>query len=406
MPLCSGLSALIQAATEQLGHLVDTETAASDAASELSHHSYHVDGYASSSDGDLRASTPTRSPNILEDRRKLSFPELLMTLLSDPNISDILTFLPDGKFFAIRTKEFSEDLMIQRFHLKSFEEFLELTKGWGFTRINGNSNASGSIQVFRHPHFKRGAAGSLKNIRFGQNPTEARMSTISDGARIDYSLSDDSQGSSKRRLSPSHVDRDSEDTSQKQQRAKEEAVTSTGGEHDHPPLSLASSINDSEHSKSRRRSSTENRSYALAITASKLDLHCSDDEDVNTNTDTEARPSIARSSVRLIDGAVERATHTIVTNAIETLLFDEGHTRQTYLKHEKELSKSSLPGVIPISQQLFAPPEGTNSAQEPNEEQTTPNTTDESSKENKLIVCPSQLEAAAALMKQAGVNSA
>jgi hypothetical protein len=52
---------------------------------------------------------------------------------------------------------------------------------------------------------------------------------------------------------------------------------------------------------------------------------------------------------------VDNATHNIVTDAIETLLFDESHTRATYLKHEKELSTSSLPGVVPISKQLFSP---------------------------------------------------
>lgn len=109
------------------------------------------------------------------------------------------------------------------------------------------------------------------------------------------------------------------------------------------------------------------------------------------------------SSGRLVDGAVEKATHTIVTDAIETLLFDEGHTRETYRKHEKELSKSSLPGVIPISQQLFAPPtEGTQTP--PNEDMSTPNGKDESFKENRHAVSPSQLEAAAALMKQAGAG--
>ena len=58
----------------------------------------------------------------------------------------------------------------------------------------------------------------------------------------------------------------------------------------------------------------------------------------------------------LEDGSVasSSATHDIVTDAIEALLFDEIHTRETYNKHEKELSLSSLPGVVPISKQLFA----------------------------------------------------
>jgi len=57
----------------------------------------------------------------------------------------------------------------------------------------------------------------------------------------------------------------------------------------------------------------------------------------------------------LVDQAVKSATHTIVTDAIETLLHDEMHTIVTYVKHEKELSRSSLPGVVPMSKQLFEP---------------------------------------------------
>ena len=420
MPFCSGLSALIQAATEQLGHLVDADNNTASDASELSHQCHQADGYASSSDGDgLRATTPTLTPTIFkEDGKKLTFPALLMTLLLDPDNSDIITFLPDGKFFAIRTNEFAEDLMIRHFNLKSIEGFLELMKVWGFDRINGNNShhTNSTIQVFRHPHFKRGAIGSIKRIRFGQDPTDARMSAMPDRARIEYTMSEDSQGSStKRRLSPSHVGRDSEDTPQKQQRAQGDS--SVDGDHEHTPSSMgttSSSLNDSNHHpQARRRSSTEIRSYALAITTSKLDLHCSDEED---NVDAEALPALTvrrssairsssgmGSSGRLVDGAVEKATHTIVTDAIETLLFDEGHTRETYRKHEKELSKSSLPGVIPISQQLFAPPtEGTQTP--PNEDMSTPNGKDESFKENRHAVSPSQLEAAAALMKQAGAG--
>jgi len=88
------------------------------------------------------------------------------------------------------------------------------------------------------------------------------------------------------------------------------------------------------------------RSLAMAITTEKLNLKTADSpQDGNDN---------ATASTPLIERAVESATCTIVTSAIETLLRDEGHTRETYLKHEKELSRSSIPGVVPISKQLFA----------------------------------------------------
>jgi hypothetical protein len=399
MPLCSGLSALIQAATSQLGHLVDNE---SSDVSEFSHPSpRHGDGYASSLDGDLRASTSIRSPSIgPEDGMKLSFPEILMTLLLDPDNNDTITFLPDGTFFAIRTKEFSEDLLRLQFHLSLFEEFLEQIQGWGFTRISGDETPSEKIQVFRHPHFKRGVSPDMKHIKFGHNPTDSRMSAVPEGSRIEYSFSDDSTASAaKRRLSPSHLERDSEDTSQKQRAIEETTSTSQ----DHTTSSAASVGNDSssEPSQARRRSSTEMRSYALAVTTAQLNLHASsEDDDANeTNISGMMKPSIP-----LVDGAVERATHTIVTDAIETLLFDERHTRETYLKHEKELSKSSLPGVVSISKQLFSPFEDQNAAQqEQSEEGTATVPKGESSKENTLVTAtPSQLEAAVALIKQAG----
>ena len=86
------------------------------------------------------------------------------------------------------------------------------------------------------------------------------------------------------------------------------------------------------------------RSMALAITTEKLNLKC----------DSE-RKGDEENSTPLIERALESTTHTIVTDAIESLLRDEGHTKETYLKHEKELSRSSLPGIVPLSKQLFSP---------------------------------------------------
>merc|ERR1711935_1130079 len=65
-------------------------------------------------------------------------------------------------------------------------------------------------------------------------------------------------------------------------------------------------------------------------------------------------------SLSLVDGGVETATQNIATDATEALLFDETHTRETYHRHEKELSVSSLPGVVSISKQLFSASENNN----------------------------------------------
>lgn len=130
-----------------------------------------------------------------------------------------------------------------------------------------------------------------------------------------------------------------------------------------------------------RRSPDELRSVALAFTAEKLNLRrgsgCDGDGGTSGASNTAGAQSTlapntsdwssssfsssasnrkglgASLSSALVDQAVQSATHTIVTDAIETLLHDEYHTKETYLKHSRELSRSSLPGVVPISKQLF-----------------------------------------------------
>lgn len=425
MPVYSGLSALIQAATSQLGHLIDNSDA-----SELSHHSpYHNgDGYASSSDGDThgRSSTPTWTPTIVpegshnENRRSI-FPELLMTVLVAPENADISTFLPDGKFFAIRVKEFSDDLLHRHFHLTTFQEFLDELNSWGFSVISSEeetdgsaSNVSeGSIQVFRHPHFRKGATVDLRHVRFSACGNLDPGSTSGNGngssvgvpgrARIEYTMSDDSSTSAKRRLSPSHVQRDSEVNS-----SKLRAVEDADYEYDHVSVASSHHSADTSSRAARRRSSTEIRSKALAVTAAQLSLDDGHPHIRETRTSKAER----RASLPLADGGLDKATQTIVTDAIETLLFDERHTREMYLKHEKELSKSSLPGVIPISKQLFSPP---SSDAPPRAQQVAAATRAlmqpaEISSMNYQnaphpgSVSPSQLEAAAALVKQAGMK--
>jgi hypothetical protein len=365
MPVYSGLSALIQAATSQLGQSPSLENSNDNNPSNVENYNMtYLEGEAQGS-------------IVPQDGKELSFPELLMTLLLDPKNMDTITFLPDGIYFAMRTKAFSEGAMRERFQLNSIDAFLEQIQGWGFTRICGNEDESiTGIQVFRHPCFKCGDVNGLKALKFGQNPTEARMSAIPENLRsIQLSMSEDSGSSSiKRRLSPSHTEQETEDSLQKAQRVYE--ADKVNGPTDLPIVRTSSSGNDSEASQSRRRSSTEIRSYALAVTTAELDIQSGDSEDGN-----ESSKPATDGKASLVEGGVERATHTIVTDAIETLLFDEGHTRETYLKHEKELSKSSLPGVVPISKQLFSPSEGVaNAIASETSKQ------DEMAKENKGIV--------------------
>mmetsp|Transcript_52437 Transcript_52437/g.126951 ORF Transcript_52437/g.126951 Transcript_52437/m.126951 type:complete len:653 (+) Transcript_52437:351-2309(+) len=519
----SGLSALILAATSQFGHLIDNDTAST--SEEGSHLSPGLD-----SEGDMRMDSPPplsshHMPPNFDSRtsqtvvshgqsrthpnqnhgRPLAFPEQLMKLLMDTeNNRDIATFLPDGKYFALRRKEFSERYLYVTFHLTTYEEFLELMRGWGFVRVNTNHAAeeeeeeasktagspmsSGStsakadavaaapnsksvasavqasskaaIQVFKYPqhqHFKKGNQVDMEKIRFhlgkghkssSQQNHDAASAAASQllkaGAspemtaavptravmQITSSMSDDSAMSNldgsvasntKRRLSPSHANRDSEDTLQKQRMVSDHlhhqlpvsSVTGEGGGSSAPSLPRETFDQPVQSARmARRRSSLELRSMASEITTSQLNVLSNeqgeDAEDdgpiangattvkkvtpsAQPSSQSQNRPSVPsnvqngerrkserrNSSASLVDGAVEAATHTIVTDAIETLLFDEVHTRQTYKKHEKELSVSSLPGVVPISKQLFSrrSPAGSTSGDTPGSETTVDGTT-------------------------------
>ena len=418
MPVCSGLSALIQAATSQLEHLVQGDPSDWSAYSPS-----HGDEYASSSDGgDWKSLTPLRTPPMVaEDFR--SFPEVLMAALSDPANMDIITFLPDGKFFALRVKEFSDDLLRRLFALSSFDEFVDLLLAWGFLSISSNEDAdkdgnmggtgksteddiNGGIQVFRHPQFRKGGSLDLRHVHF--SPTSGSgsagdlppMPKLPEQPMLERQMSDDaSVHSGKRRLSPSHASAD-RDLEAIKQRTIEEGVCAA------PPFAP-------QHRPARRRSSLEIRSKALAVTAAQLSL------DDGRPSAPGTSKSIRRASLSLVDGGVDTATHNIVTDAIETLLFDEYHTRETYLKHEKELSKSSLPGVVPISKQLFSPSvvdagstAGMRSLSRLEQIATAAQALyphgERSSYlvagRNLLTVSPSQLEAAAALVKQAGMK--
>lgn len=343
MPVFSGLSALIQAAASQLGQSSNPESSDHNSLSNAEdYNTAYLEG--------------SRQESIVpEYGRELNFPESLMTLLLEPNNVETIAFLPNGTFFAIRTKAFAEGMMKERLLLDSIDAFLEQIHGWGFTRVSGNEEEpSTGIQVFWHPSFNRGDLDALKTMQFGQNPTEARMSAIPQNLRtsIQLSTSEDSGcPQPKRRLSPSHTEGGTQDSLPKAQRVYD--ADKVDGLSDLPIVRTSSSGNDSEASQSRRRSSIEIRSYASAVATAELDMHSGDSEDTNETTKV---PIDGKAS--LVEGGVERATHTIVTDAIESLLFDEGHTRKTYLKHEKELSKSALPGIVPISKQLFSPSEG------------------------------------------------
>lgn len=346
MPFPSGLSALIEAAASQLRD-IDHEVADLPDSSARAVTVSHSEETASS-DGDQRVDAVAHTPTMVPepDLRRQSLPELLMTLALDPSNADTIAFLPDGKFFAIRAKEFADDLMIQYFAVPTFDEFLDLIQDWGFSRVLRDDNCSG-IEVFRHPLFIRGNWSKCTHMRFGESPTEVRLSALPDRAKIDYGWSDDSMNSTsahtKRRLSPGFLARRESETSVSSQKQKVEfAELETKSSMIRRNSCESSDGGDSQCPASHFHVSRTDdlRSIALSITTEKLQI--------NTIPKTETN------QLPLVQRAVESTTHTIVTDAIETLLRDEVHSKRTFRKHEKVLSRSSLPGVVPLTAQLFS----------------------------------------------------
>jgi len=314
LPPYSGLSALIQAATAQLSDLTDVA--------------------ASRSTTNSSSLTP---PEVSERGiRPQTFPDKLMTLCTDPGNSNSITFLPDGKFFAIRRSTFQQKLDA-KFDgvVTNFDEFLDLAENWGFSAIIDNG-----IAILRHPCFVAGDYEKCARIRYGESPESVRMHALPDRARV--VVNEDCFQSPKRRLSPGHL-------------ARRDSVSSVSSRHkvnesneiDNDPTNFTSverKVSAGAESELSAATATEEdniRSMALAITTEKLKI--------KSNHEGEQDPE------HLVETAVTSATHEIVADAITTLLRDEGHSKETFLKHEKELSRSSIPGVIPVCKQIFSP---------------------------------------------------
>lgn len=442
-PVPTGLSALIMAATAQLGHLADVASMketdeirystdstrriqSKGATAAMVGRSIESDAYSSyvrtlpsssvnTDRGTFATSRTTfahprvpiqkeQTPVIVPEShtKHSSFPEVLMSLALDPDNAEVITFLPDGKFFAIQSTKFVDEHFLSFFSppIKTFEDFLGFITEWGFSIIMDPSSTG--VSVFRHPNFIKGEWEKCAVIRYGVSPTKARLDALPDRSRIEYTLSDDSiigaqhyslnnnhsvesathsmdvsHNSTKRRLSPGFLARRESISSVSSQKQKVEATAGIGDEamnlntvsfaepqhvHDTSGDESEIGIRDGERGHYRRPSGHSEPSINSEDAARSLSLSQTVERmKIKQSSRRNSLASISSVEVtndgKLVDQAVTSATQTIVWDAIETLLRDEPHTRETYVKHEKELSKSIIPGIIPISTQLFSPSE-------------------------------------------------
>ena len=329
----AGLSALLSAVTLQLNDSSEKEKASSKTSKSAAKENHRET--VTETKKEPTKTTPTMVP---EAAKHLPLAESLMTLLLDDRNADILTFLPNGMYFAIRTQEFTLCLLKQYFAVDTFEDFLKELRLYGFTRIETDQEG---IEVFRHRLFRKGDMKLCEQL-IGEAEERKKNGKSSpcqvgqhEGSLDDLSV--DRSDGYKRRLSPAHAAKvtSSQPTSRKARtldnakQTKEVATTMTPSAPEIPsPVEILRSASEEDY-----------QSAARIIASEKLSLN-------GQGHDSSAQ--------QLEQQAVVDTTRSIVTDAIETLLRDEDHTRKTFRKHERALSQSALPGVVPISKQLFS----------------------------------------------------
>jgi len=98
-------------------------------------------------------STPSSDLSLRGDLPLTStFPETLMDILSNDEVSDIITWLPHGRGFAILQKrKFALHVMPHYFKQSKFTSFTRKLNRWGFTRVTkGHENGA-----YYHMFFQR-----------------------------------------------------------------------------------------------------------------------------------------------------------------------------------------------------------------------------------------------------------
>ncbi|KAL9184110.1 hypothetical protein ACHAXT_002196 [Thalassiosira profunda] len=87
------------------------------------------------------------------DGLAMTFPEKLMDMLSNEAVSDIITWLPNGKGFVILMKRrFAEEVLPLYFKQSKYTSFTRKLNRWGFQRMTTGPE----IGAYSHPNFERG----------------------------------------------------------------------------------------------------------------------------------------------------------------------------------------------------------------------------------------------------------
>lgn len=84
---------------------------------------------------------------------KATFPTTLFDILADPELDDIISWLPHGRSWKILdSTKFNESVLSSRFNQSKYTSFVRQVNGWGFRRVTVGSEAN----TYYHELFLRG----------------------------------------------------------------------------------------------------------------------------------------------------------------------------------------------------------------------------------------------------------
>eukprot|EP00573_Skeletonema_grethae_P002933 CAMPEP_0201686122 /NCGR_PEP_ID=MMETSP0578-20130828/678_1 /ASSEMBLY_ACC=CAM_ASM_000663 /TAXON_ID=267565 /ORGANISM="Skeletonema grethea, Strain CCMP 1804" /LENGTH=622 /DNA_ID=CAMNT_0048170129 /DNA_START=128 /DNA_END=1996 /DNA_ORIENTATION=- len=121
---------------------------------------------------------PVNAQNDLQDERwsaastaeevPVTFPEKLMTVLDNDQLSDVITWLPHGKgFIILQKKKFATEVMPIYFKHSKFTSFTRKLNRWGFTRVPRGPEAGS----YYHKYFQRGNHHLCMQMHCQSKPT-------------------------------------------------------------------------------------------------------------------------------------------------------------------------------------------------------------------------------------------
>ena len=101
------------------------------------------------------ASTPTATGSKWTHKQR--FPNALLDMLSNPDFASIVSWIPNGRAFAIHDESKFASLILPKYfpRITVFRSFVRKLNRWGFRSVRGLADQIKGEYVFEHDNFRR-----------------------------------------------------------------------------------------------------------------------------------------------------------------------------------------------------------------------------------------------------------